>query len=80
MRDSYVAGVTWESPENLEARTSALLPALFLARVDGKSPVEYITDEADKNRIRRVARELILAPPTRLAHVHQRWAQELGIV
>ena len=35
------------------------LPGLFLARVDGKSPVEYLTDDNDKNRVRRVARALL---------------------
>ncbi len=79
MCDSYVAGVTWEAPANLEARASALLPALFLARVDGKSPVDYVTDEGDKNRVRRVSREFILAPPPRLESVRQRWALELEI-
>ena len=39
-----------------------LLPGLFLARVDGKSPVEYITAEADKDRVRRIARALLAAP------------------
>ena len=40
----------------LEQRAAALLPGLFLARVDGKSPVEYLSDEADRERVRRVAR------------------------
>ena len=39
------AGVDWEPPHALEARAARLLPGLFLARVDGKSPVEYITAE-----------------------------------
>jgi 5-methylthioribose kinase len=37
--DSYLSGVEWEMPEELEARAAALLPGLLLARVDGKSPV-----------------------------------------
>ncbi len=53
--------VVWEPPAALEARAAHLLPGLFLARVDGKSPVEYITTEPDKNRVRRTARAL-LAP------------------
>jgi hypothetical protein len=36
---------------------------LLLARVDGKSPAEYITDEATRQRIRDHARRLILNPP-----------------
>ena len=42
---AYLARVAWEPPHALEARAARLLPGLFLARVDGKSPVEYITTE-----------------------------------
>ena len=42
-----------------EARTAALLPGLLLARVDGKSPVEYLTDERDREAIRAVRARLI---------------------
>jgi hypothetical protein len=41
----YAARVGWEAPQATEARVAALLPALMLARVDGKSPVEYLTAE-----------------------------------
>ena len=43
---AYRDAVDWEPRGALEARAAALLPGLLLARVDGKSPVEYITDEA----------------------------------
>ncbi len=36
---AYFEGVDWESAATLEQRAAALLPGLFLARVDGKSPV-----------------------------------------
>ena len=39
--------MTWEPRADLEARAAHLLPGLLLARIDGKSPVEYIT--ADGN-------------------------------
>ena len=42
------------SPGGLEARAAALLPALLLARVDGKSPVEYL-DEAQRSFVRKKA-------------------------
>ena len=32
----------------VEARAATLLPGLLLARVDGKSPVEYLTSERDR--------------------------------
>jgi aminoglycoside phosphotransferase (APT) family kinase protein len=74
---TYVAGVRWEDPAALERRAARLLPALFLARVDGKSPVEYITAEADKNRVRRTARALLTTPTDRLDVVRHAWTKEL---
>lgn len=75
---AYRAQVTWETPDALEARAAHLLPGLFLARVDGKSPVEYITAEADKDRVRRTARALLAAPVDRLGAVRLAWTKELS--
>jgi aminoglycoside phosphotransferase (APT) family kinase protein len=61
------------APAGLEARAASLLPGLLLARVDGKSPVEYLAEEAQKARVRRVARALLQAPPERLAAVKDAW-------
>jgi aminoglycoside phosphotransferase (APT) family kinase protein len=69
----YLAGVSWEAPDALERRAAALLPALFLARIDGKSPVEYVVDEADRALVRRVARELIGEPVAELPEIISRW-------
>lgn len=57
-----LAGEVWERPA-LEGRVAALLPALLLARVDGKSPVEYITTDPARERVRQVAIPLLCAPP-----------------
>jgi aminoglycoside phosphotransferase (APT) family kinase protein len=76
---TYLDAVAWESRAALEARAARLLPGLFLARIDGKSPVEYVTAEADKARVRRVARALLAAPVERLSAVRAAWAQELGL-
>lgn len=67
--DAYFAVSTFEPRAALEARAAALLPALLLARVDGKSPVEYITQEADRERVRAAAVPLIALAPARLADV-----------
>ena len=75
--DAYGALVDWESPEVFEARTAALLPGLFLARVDGKSPVEYVTAERDKDRVRRVASALLREPVRTLRAVADAWRAEL---
>jgi len=74
----YIEGVTWERPQQLESRAARLLPGLFLARVDGKSPVEYITREADKDRVRRVAATLLREPPRQLGEIRQAWSKELA--
>jgi hypothetical protein len=70
--------VTWEAPDAIEARAATLLPGLLLARVDGKSPVEYVTDDEDKARVRRVGRALLTEPVSRLAAVRRAWASEVG--
>jgi hypothetical protein len=55
-----------------------LLPALLLARIDGKSPVEYITRDGDKDRVRRLARQMIMTRPVRLAPIREAFALEFG--
>jgi aminoglycoside phosphotransferase (APT) family kinase protein len=74
---AYLPGVDWEPAAAVEGRAAKLLPGLFLARVDGKSPVEYLTDETDRNRVRRVARALLSAPVERLGAVRDAWREEL---
>ena len=63
---AYVGFVRWEDPTAMEARVAALLPMLMLARVDGKSPVEYLTEDS-RAQVRRAAKPLIAAPATDLA-------------
>ncbi len=68
---AYLAQVDWEPRADVEARAAGLLPGLLLARVDGKSPVEYLTTDAQRARVRDVAIPLLRAPPTTLAEVKQ---------
>ncbi len=75
---AYLDYVAWEPAAQFEARTAGLLPALFLARVDGKSPVEYLTDEPTKDKVRRTARQLLLQPPQRLAQVAAAWRPQVA--
>jgi len=77
MADTYCAGVSWEGPSALETRVAHLLPGLFLARVDGKSPVEYITTERDRDRVRRVAGALLTHPVAALGDIRRAWTKEL---
>ena len=66
MKTAYLAGVIWEKAHEIDRRTARLLPMLFLARVDGKSPVEYLTGEADKAFVRAAAMQMIVEPPLNL--------------
>jgi aminoglycoside phosphotransferase (APT) family kinase protein len=74
---AYLGAVRWERADSLEARAARLLPGLFLARVDGKSPVEYVTEESDREKVRLTARRLLLSPPTRLSAIRTIWNTEL---
>jgi fructosamine-3-kinase len=78
MTAAYLPLVDWEPAASLETRAAHLLPALFLARVDGKSPVEYITRDTDRTKVRAVARRLLGDPPARLADVVQTWKEEIA--
>jgi aminoglycoside phosphotransferase (APT) family kinase protein len=73
----YLAGVDWENVEAIEARTAMLLAAILLARVDGKSPLEYLT-ESDRSQLRAFARRWLLSPATRLADMRAAWKEELA--
>jgi aminoglycoside phosphotransferase (APT) family kinase protein len=74
---AYLGGVDWEPAVVLERRAAHLLPGLLLARVDGKSPVEYLGDETQRDTVRRVARTLLLYPMDRLGDVALAWRKEL---
>jgi 5-methylthioribose kinase len=73
LTDAYLENVTWEESADIEARTAALLPALLLARVDGKSPVEYLTAEKDKTLVREAAKALFTEKPFTLAAIIAKW-------
>jgi aminoglycoside phosphotransferase (APT) family kinase protein len=60
LKEAYMAMLDWESPAALEHRAARLLPALFLARVDGKSPVEYLTHEPQRQCVREIAQMCLL--------------------
>jgi aminoglycoside phosphotransferase (APT) family kinase protein len=74
---AYLRRVDWEPAEALERRAAALLPGLLLARVDGKSPVEYLTSEPQWRTVRRCASPLLRQPVSRLAEVAAAWAWEV---
>jgi aminoglycoside phosphotransferase (APT) family kinase protein len=77
LANAYGKRVTWESREGFERRAASLLPALMLGRIDGKSPVEYISAERDKARVRQVATELIASPAATLDAIRDAWVERL---
>ncbi len=71
---SYFEAAAFEPRAGLEHRAATLLPGLALARIDGKSPVEYLLDRpAGQALVRREAGELLLRPATAIGAISQRW-------
>jgi tRNA A-37 threonylcarbamoyl transferase component Bud32 len=78
LAEAYVRGVDWEPRPAVEARAASLLPALLLARVDGKSPVEYLTEDRHRLFVRTVASALLRAPAPTLEDVLDAWTTALA--
>ena len=71
--EAYLRQVSWEARDEIEARAAKLLPMLFLARVDGKSPVEYVNEERYKDLVRETAYLFIMQPSDRLLPISIHW-------
>ncbi len=78
LSDAYLSAVDWEDRAAIERRVAHLLPGLLLARVDGKSPVEYLEDSRQHACIRGFARTLLDAPIRRLDSLRDRWADAIA--
>lgn len=76
MNEKYLAGVSWESADEFEARIATLLPCLILARIDGKSPVEYLNAQ-QASTVRHAACQLLDARFTRLKDIQAFWKEEV---
>ena len=74
---AYRAFVTWEPVAALESRVTSLLPGLALARVDGKSPVEYL-GEMERQSVRNAAIRMLHDKPGTLEQLAARWTQEFA--
>lgn len=77
LAEAYFRHVVWEPREAVEKRTAHLLAGLMLGRIDGKSPVEYLTDETLRDRVRQFALRHVAVPASRLALLRAHWAQDL---
>ncbi|MFK5924728.1 MAG: aminoglycoside phosphotransferase family protein [Verrucomicrobiota bacterium] len=54
-----------------------LLPMLMLARVDGKSPVEYLADEQKKQTLRKFAYQVLRETPKDVTELFDKWQKNL---
>jgi aminoglycoside phosphotransferase (APT) family kinase protein len=77
LAQSYLSCVDWEPPEDVENRAARLLAGLLLGRVDGKSPVEYLTDSVVRDRVRQFALRHLATPASRLATLRAHWLRDL---
>jgi 5-methylthioribose kinase len=72
---AHARHVHWEARAALDTRTAHLVAGLLLARVDGKSPVEYLDEDA-RSHVRRFARRHVLAPTATTDELVTRWHAE----
>jgi aminoglycoside phosphotransferase (APT) family kinase protein len=77
LAEAYLGALPDGLDGGLEKRVARLLPGLLLGRIDGKSPVEYVTEEPDKDLVRGVATELLQSPLAWLSEIRQAWATAL---
>lgn len=77
LREAYLVQADWEPRADLEARAADLLPALMLARVDGKSPVEYL-DPAGHGIVRAFASARLREPALPLDAFYAEWRERLA--
>jgi aminoglycoside phosphotransferase (APT) family kinase protein len=77
LANAYLAHVDWEPPAEVEARIASLLPGLMLARIDGKSPVEYLTTGKEKADVRAFAIHHLTEPLARLEALREAWFNAL---
>jgi fructosamine-3-kinase len=72
MLDEYLSGVDWEPPANITPRISKLLLVIMLARVDGKSPVNYL-DNHQQLQVRSFCSQALLNQADDLDVITRDW-------
>jgi 5-methylthioribose kinase len=73
MRDAYLDGVDFEPRDPFSIRSAALVGAVLLARVDGKSPAGYL-DAAGEDLVRRRAKSILTRPDLDLHSLPRFWS------
>lgn len=75
---SYANAVPPELSQRVETDGGMLLGALLLARIDGKSPAEYIQDDALREKIRKTGLSILADPDAGLETAIDRSADALA--
>lgn len=78
LQRAYLGAATWEEAATLEARAAELTAAVLLARVDGKSPADYLRTDDDRGFVRASARRLVAATPPTMTGLAAAWRDALG--
>jgi aminoglycoside phosphotransferase (APT) family kinase protein len=74
----YRAGLAGRFDGNLSSRIGRLLMMLMLARIDGKSPVEYIAEERKKELVRDFAGRMLPASAFAMEEMTNNWRRLLA--
>ena len=75
---SYFTMLGQEGDGELGSRTGRLLLMLMLARIDGKSPVEYFVEKkGEKDFVRAFVHEMLPIENYRIGHIHKNWAMRI---
>lgn len=74
LAETYLGGVTWEARDAIESRAADLVQAFLLARVDGRSPVEYL-GEPQREQVRQAARTMLLGRTETLSAIANQWSR-----
>ena len=75
----YRAGLEGQFDANLHSRIGRLLLMLMLARMDGKSPVEYIVEERKKALVRDFVGKMLPAGAFPLEEITDKWRRSLAM-
>lgn len=78
LQRAYLGAATWEGVAALEARAAELTAAILLARVDGKSPADYLRTDDDRGFVRATARRLVAGTPPTMTGLADAWRDDLG--
>ncbi len=74
---AYTTELGTHADADLERRTVRLTLCLLLARIHGKSPVEYLTDTTQSRFVTQFAQQHLPQPPDRVSDLTATWQENL---